>query len=114
EPEHEPHPVRHGVFASDPDLRHEPHDGISDTTPNDGWRRSGVRSAGALYDEPLVLEYRDLNPRAHYHVRVTYAGEDNALPMKLVANNRFEIHSPRTRRSNPETVEFDIPPEATA
>jgi hypothetical protein len=114
EPGREPHLVRPSHFASDPDLRHQPHDGIADTTPDAGWRRSWVTYAGALYDEPLVLAYDGLDPKARYRARVTYAGEDYTLPMTLIANDRFEIHPPRNRRTNPETVELDIPQEATA
>jgi hypothetical protein len=114
EPGHEPHLTRRNDLANDPDLRQEPHDGVADTTPDGGWRRSWVTYSGALYDEPLVLSYNDLNPAAHYRLRVTYAGEDYALPMRLVANDRFEIHPPRSRRTNPETVELDIPAAATA
>jgi hypothetical protein len=115
EPEHEPHLVRPpSSVGDDPDLRHEPHDGIADVRPDDGWRRSWVTYAAALYDEPLVLAYDHLDTHAHYRLRVTYAGEDYTLPMRLVANDHIEIHPPRLRASNPETVEFDIPPEATA
>jgi hypothetical protein len=113
EPGHEPHLMRSDGNANDPDLRRDPHDGIADT-PVGGWRRSWVTYAGALYDEPLVLAYNDLNPTAHYRVRITYAGEDYSLPMRLVANDRFEIHPARGRRTNPETVELDVPPAATA
>jgi hypothetical protein len=114
EPGHEPHLARRGDLPNDPDLRHAPHDGIADTSPDSGWRRSWVTYAGALYDEPLVLSYNGLNPATHYRIRVTYAGEDYALPMRLVANDRFEIHPPRIRHANPETTEFDIPAAATA
>jgi hypothetical protein len=114
EPGHEPHLIRRDDIANDPDLRRGPYDGTADATPELGWRRSWVTYAGALYDEPLVLLYDDLNPTVHYRVRITYAGEDYALPMRLVANDLFEIHPPRGRRTNPETVEFDIPAAATA
>jgi len=114
EPGHEPHLTRRNDLANDPDLRQEPHDGVADTTPDSGWRRSWVTYSGALYDEPLVLSYNNLNPAAHYRLRVTYAGEDYALPMRLVANDRFEIHPPRSRHTNPEAVELDIPAAATA
>lgn len=114
EPGHEPHLVRPPSDREDPDLRHEPHDGIADVRPDDGWRRSWVTYAAALYDEALVLAYDHLDTHAHYRLRVTYAGEDYTLPMRLVANDHFEIHPPRLRTSNPETVEFDVPPEATA
>jgi hypothetical protein len=112
EPGREPHLV--GLSADDPDLRHGSHDGIADIHPDEGWRRSWVTYAGALYDEPLILAYKHLNPHTRYRLRVTYAGEDYTLPMRLVANDTFEIHPPRKRLSNPETVEFDLPPEATS
>lgn len=114
EPGREPHLVLHDDFANDPDLRHTAHDGIADATPDQGWRRSWITYAGALYDEPLTLSYDDLLPQAHYRVRVTYAGEDYTLPMQLLANGHTEIHGARRRRSNPETVEFDIPATQTA
>jgi hypothetical protein len=114
EPGHEPHLTRRNDLANDPDLRREPYDGVADTTTDGGWRRSWMTYSGALYDEPLVLSYNDLNPAAHYRLRVTYAGEEYALPMRLVANDRFEIHPPRSRRTNPETVDLDIPAAATA
>jgi hypothetical protein len=114
EPGHEPHLVRPPSDREDPDLRHEPQDGIADVRPDDGWRRSWVTYAASLYDEALVLAYDHLDTQAHYRLRVTYAGEDYTLPMRLVANDHFEIHPPRLRASNPETVEFEIPLEATA
>jgi hypothetical protein len=115
EPGHEPHLARPpSSDREDADVRHEPHDGIADIRPDDGWRRSWVTYAAALYDEPLVLAYDHLDTHAHYRLRVTYAGEDYTLPMRLVANDHIEIHPPRLRASNPETVEFDVPPEATA
>jgi len=114
EPGHEPHLVRPPSDREDPDLRHEPHDGIADIRPDDGWRRSWVTYAAALYDEALVLAYDHLDTHTPYRLRVTYAGEDYSLPMRLVANNHFEIHPSRPRASNPETVEFEVPPEATA
>jgi hypothetical protein len=114
EPGHEPHLVRPPSDRDDPDLRHEPHDGIADFRPDDGWRRSSVTYAAVLYDEALVLAYDHLDKHARYRLRVTYAGEDYTLPMRLVANDHFEIHPPRLRASNPETVEFEVPPEATA
>ncbi len=114
EPGHEPHLVLEKSFARDPDLRHTAQDGIADATPDEGWRRSWVTYAGALYDEPLTLEYDGLNPRTRYRLRVTYAGEEYTLPIRLVANDRVEIHAPRQRRANPETLEFDIPPATTA
>jgi hypothetical protein len=80
------------------------------TTPSETmpWRLSWIDYAETLYEVPLTLHYRGLDPRLHYHVRVTYAGEDYALPLRLTAND-VEVHPARLRHGNPETVEFDLP-----
>ena len=62
----------------------------------------------------LELKYSDLDTHRTYRVRVTYAGEDYALPLRLVANGSIEIHPARLRKANPETVEFSIPERAVA
>jgi hypothetical protein len=54
-----------------------------------------------------------LNAAEHYRLRITYAGEDYALPLRLMANGNLEIHPPLLRKSNPETLEFDLPRAAT-
>jgi hypothetical protein len=89
-------------------------DGIADRIPDDGWRLSWITYAETLYDEPLELNYEGLNQKAHYKVRITYAGEDYSLPIRLVANHTLEIHPPLPRDTNPKIVEFPIPAEATS
>jgi hypothetical protein len=113
DPEHEPHLVRGAGFERDPEMYRSAIDGIADKTTEDGWRLSWIDYAESLYEEPLELAYHGLDPHAHYKLRVTYAGEDYTLPLQLVANNTIEIYPARLRKSNPETVEFDLPAEAT-
>jgi len=100
-------------YSNDPELYHAAIDGVADRTPEDGWRWSQLTYAETLYESPLTLNYTGLNPNRRYRLRVTYAGEDYSLPMRLVANRSIEIHGPRQRKSNPESVEFDIPIAAT-
>ena len=132
DPAAEPHLVRGEGWDSDPEMYHTAIDGIADRTlaadnspgaltgaptqpsAEDPWRFSWLTYAETLYETPLELAYTHLDPRRSWHVRVTYAGEDYALPLRLVANNGIEIHPARLRHSNPETVEFPIPPAAVA
>ena len=114
DPTHEPHLVRGLGWPADPELYATAIDGIADRTLDDGWRLSQLTYAETLYETPLQLQYTHLDPHTHYTVRITYAGEDYALPLSLTANHRIEIHPARLRHSNPETVEFPIPGAATS
>lgn len=114
EPGNEPHLVRGAGWQRDPELYRTAIDGIADRTPADGWRLSWITYAEALYETELTLRWHGLNRHRLYRVRVTYAGEDYALPLRLVANGRIPVHGPRARSHNPETVDFDLPQAATA
>jgi hypothetical protein len=116
DPANEPHLLRGRGWAADPELYATAIDGIADrtldSTPAGAWRLSQLTYAETLYETPLQLRYTHLDPHAHYTVRVTYAGEDYALPLTLIANNHIQIHAARLRHSNPETVDFSIPAAA--
>lgn len=114
DPGSEPHLVRGMGWANDPEMYHTAVDGIADRTLADGWRLSWLDYAESLYETPLELQYRGLDPKRAYRLRVTYAGEDYALPLQLIANQVTQIHPPRLRHANPETVEFSIPASAVA
>jgi hypothetical protein len=127
DPEHEPHLVRGKPWPADPEMYDAAIDSIADRTlganpspanettpmPEKGrpWRLSWIDYAETLYETPLTLRYSGLDPRRHYTARVTYAGEDYALPLRLTANG-LEVHPARLRSSNPETVEFALPAAA--
>jgi hypothetical protein len=113
DPSAEPHLVRGPGFPTDPAFFRSALDGIADRTPDQGWRLSEISYAGALYDHSLELRYTGLSAKLHYMLRIVYAGEDYTTPVTLTANGRYVIHGPRLRATNPETVEFPIPPEAT-
>lgn len=112
DPGREPHLVRGAGFDRDPQLLESAIDGIADKIPDDGWRRAWTTYAETLYDRPITLVYRDLDPKRGWRLRATYAGEDYQLPMRLTANG-VELHPPLSRATNPMTVDLAIPPEAT-
>jgi hypothetical protein len=66
--------------------------------------------AETLFDEPLRLRYRDLDPSAAYRVRVVYGREGRPRKVRLVAGEGHEIHGYLTRPYEP--LEFAIPPAA--
>ena len=115
EPMAEPHLVRGEGWQRDPELYKTVIDGIADRTlgselsgGKEPWRLSWLDYCETLYETPLELRYTALDPHKGYRLRVTYAGEDYALPLRLTANG-VEVHAARQRKSNPETVEFALP-----
>jgi hypothetical protein len=113
DPSTEPHLVRGPGYPSDPSFFRTTLDGIADRTPDEGLRLSQISYAGANYDHPLELRYTGLSTKLHYKLRIVYAGEEYTTPVTLTANGHFVIHGPRLRATNPETVEFPVPPAAT-
>jgi hypothetical protein len=110
DPDREPHLVRGLGFDRDPQMLESAIDGVADKVPDDGWRGAWTTYAETLYDRPITLVYRDLNPKRTWRLRATYAGEDYQLPMRLTANG-VELHPPLPRATNPMTVELAVPPE---
>jgi hypothetical protein len=70
--------------------------------------------AESLFDAPLKMHYGELDPAAKYRIRVVYSGDSRRVPIRLVANEKFEIHPLITRPWPPKPLEFDIPAEATS
>jgi hypothetical protein len=100
-------------FSADPELYQTAIDGVADRTSADGWPWADLTYAEALYETPLHMHYDNLNSSVHYHLRVMYAGEDYALPLALVANATLQLQAPTQRKTNPQTVEYDLPRETT-
>jgi hypothetical protein len=113
DPLRSPHLVRGQGWEEDPQFFHTTVQSIADVTPDAGWRLSWITYGETLYDAPLTLRYKGLDPQRSYRLRVTYGGEDYHLPIRLVANGTTEIHPPLSRPSNPVTMEFPIPVSAT-
>lgn len=70
--------------------------------------------AESLFDAPLRMRYTGLDPDASYKIRVVYSGDNRRMKMRLVANQKYEIHPLQLRPWPPKPQEFDIPREATA
>ena len=77
-------------------------------------RSSWWDHAESLYESPLIMRYAHLDPAASYKVRVVYGGDHPKKPIRLVANDKFEIHGFREKEVPFRPVEFDIPHAATA
>jgi hypothetical protein len=71
------------------------------------------RWAESLYDEPLKMQYKDLDTEAQYKIRVVYPSDARRMKIKLVANEKYEIHPLMVKPFPLQPLEFDIPPEAT-
>ena len=116
----QPHVVRGLPFAQDPasllsskigfeegDVVDEP-----DEKPVGALRYSWLDHAESLGEQPLRMRYTQLDPTAHYKIRVTYAGDAPKRPIRLVADDKIEIH-PLIQKAFPSRpVEFDIPDAA--
>lgn len=124
----QPHLVREAGFLGDPSFLQSPLASLSNYA--DTARRPqgddfslvamGPEPAGPLswwdyaetfYDTPLRLRYTGLDRTAQYKVRVVYIGPPTER-VRLVANDRIEIHPLRAKEPRP--LEFDVPREATA
>jgi hypothetical protein len=107
----QPHLVRGLGFEKDPAYFHTPLVAFN-YVPD--WRLSWCSHVDGLYDRPLQMRYADLDAAAQYKVRVVYAGDNFRTRIRLVANDKLEVH-PYLPKENPvKPVEFDVPPAATS
>jgi len=107
----QPHLVRGPGFDEDPDFRRSALVGFS---PRASLRTSWRDHAEALFDAPLRMHYTNLDRTARYRIRVVYAGDAIKRRIRLVADDKYEVH-PLIEKPFPfRPLEFDIPPEATS
>ncbi len=110
-----PHLVAGEGARTDPEFRHTPE--IQFNYP-DKWGAAAPVAwkswAGSMFEAPLVLRYDGLDPRRQYRVRVVYAGSAPQFKIRMVANDRIEVHPYIARTWPPAPQEFAIPAEATA
>jgi hypothetical protein len=76
--------------------------------------RSWWDHAETLYDQPLEMHYKDLDPHAEYKLRVVYAGDSPRPKLRLTANDNVEIHPLMARPVPFRPIEFDIPQSVTS
>jgi hypothetical protein len=59
------------------------------------------------------MRYEHLDPKAAYKVRVVFVGRSTDPKIRLVANEKFEVHNWIQKPAAMGPVEFAIPQEAT-
>ncbi len=111
-PLNEPHLVRGAGFEADPEAYASAIDGIADMTPDDGWRMAWITYAETLYEAPITLQYTGLKPDVAYRLKIVYAGEGYALPIRLTGNGEG-LHDFQARTTNPMTLELAVPQSLT-
>jgi hypothetical protein len=119
-PARQPHLLRGPGFQEDPGCFQSARSGFEedlvvdepDENPGVARRVAWMDHAESLYDAPLSLLYRGLDPKVNYKLRVLYGGDSPKRKIRLMAN-QFEVH-PYLHRPFPyKPIEFPIPPAAT-
>ena len=111
-PTQQPHLVRGLPYEQDPQRFKSTMTGFG-YRPD--WRLSWMTHAESFWDTPLQMRYTNLDRSAPYRIRIVYAGDVFSMTtmIKLVANEKYEVHPPIRKESPVKPVEFDIPAEAT-
>jgi hypothetical protein len=107
-----PHLVMGESYSQDPDFLKSPLISFG-SSPQRGWRTTFAADAEIIGDRPLRMRYTDLDPSAHYKVRVSYGGDARRVAVKLTANS-IEVHPFREKGNTPEPMEFEISQQATS
>jgi hypothetical protein len=88
--------------------------GFASRASNYPGRISWWTDAESLNDRPLQMQYRDLDRRAQYRIRVIYGGDAAPVPIRLVANDKWEVYPATQKDTDFKPLVFDFPKEATA
>jgi len=118
----QPHLVRNPHPETDPSNLESAFVGFADqkgrlTEPDNlegALRYSWLNHAETLRGTPLRLHYEKLDPNASYQVRVVYGGDSLYKHIRLVANDKIEIHPLMPKPQPIKPIEFAIPRAATA
>jgi hypothetical protein len=114
DPQNQPHLVRPAGFDIDPAYLTSAMTGFSSRAQNYAGRISWWTDAESLNDRPLQMHYPDLDRRAQYRIRLIYGGDPVVVPIRLVANDKWEVYPATPKDTDFKPLEFDIPREATA
>ena len=110
----QPHLLPGAGFQADPGCYRTPRFGyVTGRTYQARYPRSWWDNVEMLYDGPLKMQYDNLDPHAEYSVRISYAGDSPRTKIRLVADDKYEIHAERSKPRPVVLVEYDIPREAT-
>jgi hypothetical protein len=120
-PAAQPHLVRGSGFNEDPGSMVSPRvDFEEDLVFDEPLETAGVPRriswmdhVESLYDAPLRMRYTGLDPHARYRLRVVYGGDNFKRKIRLVANEKIEIHPLMAKPYPLKPIEFPIPEEAT-
>lgn len=113
-PGRQPHLVRTVAYSEDPSFLKSPIAEFNRRPAEPAWRQSWINNIGVNYDTPLQMRYSGLDPTARYKVRIVYGGAAVAnFQVRLVANEKYEVHPFRAKDVPAKPVEFDIPAAAT-
>ena len=114
----QPHLVRQTRYEEDPGFILGPQESHYRSLDNktkqmdNTLRYSWLDQCETVYFQPLLMHYSELDPNAQYKVRVTYFGRYGS-PMRLVADEKYEVHGSHPAVRPPWPEEFGIPREAT-
>jgi hypothetical protein len=110
----QPHLVRGAGFQADPGCYRTPRFGyVIGRQYYARYPRSWWDNVEAIYDAPLNMQYDDLDPQAAYSVRIAYAGDSPRTKIRLLADDKYEVHPESTKPRPAALVDYDIPREAT-
>ena len=108
----QPHLVRGTAYADDPAFQYGPASGMVVRSLNHEARISSCTYAETIHDHPLEMYYPDLDKSSRYRLRIVYGPEGRGL-IRLVANDKIEVHPMRPKEMDYQPVEFELPAEAT-
>jgi hypothetical protein len=109
-----PHLVIENV-EGDFDFRRSPHVGTS--YPDHYGANAPIawkHWAESLYEAPLKMHYKGLDPEVEYALQVVVSGDSRGVKTKLMANEAIEIHPMQLRPWPPTPQTFAVPRAATA
>jgi hypothetical protein len=113
-PSAQPHLVRGEAYDLEPAMLRASLTGFGNRMNVKDWRISWRTHAETLGETPLEMRYTGLDPAARYKVRVVYGGDAQQIELRLMANERYEVHPWRKKDAAPTPVEFPVPREATS
>ena len=72
-----------------------------------------ISCLSALYDNPIIVSFDNLDPSSTYILKITYVGLHGGNRVKLLADDKYPIHDFIEIKNKIFTSEFSIPQEAT-
>jgi hypothetical protein len=109
----QPNLVSRATYDEDPGGHQSP---IVGHRPRSCWRQSWNRHADGLFDQPLEMEYSDLDKSAQYRVRIVYSGglryRGNPVLVRFLADD-VEIHPLMAKPEPIQPLEYALPKRVT-